>query len=352
MDKKKAIIKDVKKLVKKYDGKLSRPRYFKEGNFEVNDISNNFGSWKALMEVMGLDVYKETKQLRKALAKHVTSDIHRKYYEEEVLPWCGKYQKSKKTGIATIMTINDIHDVDVDDFTLEVFIDTVKRIQPDHVVINGDGFDCPEFGKYTKDPRLMDPVKRFKFMHERVLAPLRKAAPDAEFTFIIGNHEYRLLKYMAEKCPALMVLMSDFHNFSLKDLFGLDKYEIDLVCKSDLAAWTKPDTRKELKKNYKVFYDCFVLTHEKNLGFKMDGASAHTHRASITDHKAEAGGYLWYVYPAASVQDASYMEGLNSSDCGFGIAHIDIAKKEVQQKIIITSKSFVIVEGKLYRRKK
>jgi len=174
----KMIIKDVKKTFAKLakNGKLpTRGNYHKDGKYNTNEVNQRFGNWKGLMSAMGLEVTKEVKKLKANISKHIQNDLYRKYFKEEVTPWTGKYKKSKKSGIATFMIINDLHDIDVDDFTLSVFIDNIKRIKPDHVIVNGDAFDCPEFGRYTKDPRAMDAVKRFKFVHDRILGPIREA---------------------------------------------------------------------------------------------------------------------------------------------------------------------------------
>lgn len=47
----------------------------------------------------------------------------------------------------------DLHDKEIDPFFLRVLIDTTKRAQPDVIVLNGDIFDLPEFGKYTIEDR-------------------------------------------------------------------------------------------------------------------------------------------------------------------------------------------------------
>jgi hypothetical protein len=82
-----------------------------------------------------------------------------------------------------------MHDKNIDKFYLDVLLDTLKRVQPDVIVLAGDIFDCPEFGKYNVDPRDWDVVGRIKFAHENILAPMREICPTAQIDFIEGNHE-------------------------------------------------------------------------------------------------------------------------------------------------------------------
>lgn len=348
------IIKDVKKVAKILDkeGKLlTRPNYLSHGKYGIVIIGNRFGGWKPLMGKMGLEVQKEYKQVIKAIGKHTQMDIYRHYYKDKVTPWCGKYAKKEKTkGIAEILIGSDMHDEDVDEFTLAVFIDTARRKQPDIICLNGDIFDCYEFSRYTKDPRQCDTARRFQFVHDEIFAPLRKACPKAQIDLIVGNHEYRLLKKLAENNPHLMVLMSDFMGLSLKDFFGLDKYKINLTCKSDLATWSKKDEKNELKKNFKKYYGCYVVSHERDFGYKMHGSSGHTHTANIKADKSIEGSKLWYTFPGMVIRDADYMENISRADCGFGLVHIDLATKDVQQEMFITSGSFVSVGAKVYKR--
>jgi len=351
------IIKDVKALSKEVGKDITRAEYAKSGKYGMHTVNNKFGSWSGLMSRMGLTVTKEVKTILKAITKHSKMDGYRSFYKDKVVPWGGKYEKpDKKKGIAKILVASDFHDEEVDEFSLAVLIDTARRWQPDVICLNGDVFDCYEFSRYNKDPRRCDTTRKFQFVHDEILKPLREACPKAQMDLIIGNHEYRLLKQLSESSPHLRALMSDFMGLSLKDFFGLDKYKVNLICKSDLATWTKGDAKMEMKKNFKVYYNAWVAAHECDFRFKLSGSSAHTHnpkqlgRAGFETERAAFGPISWMVTPGMVVQDADYVERLTGAECGFGQVYIDIKTKAVQQKLMITSGPFCEVGGKMYYR--
>lgn len=348
------ILEDLKSILEKQGlTHISFKNYVKHGGkYPRHSVYNSWGNWSTLMEHIGHTPPTITKALYNDVSKHNKMDLYREFYKHKVMPWCGKYEKKEKNkGIARMLIGSDFHDRDVDSFSLAIFIDTARRLQPDIIVLNGDVFDCPEFSKYDKDPRQMDPKGRFQFVHDEIFAPLREVAPYAQIDLIIGNHEYRLLKYIASKAPYLMPLMSDFMGLSLKDFFKLDDYKINLICKSDLATWTKPEMNKEMKKNFKIYYDAFVCAHECDFGFKMSGTSGHTHTAHLKVEKSINGPLQWLTTPGMVVQDADYVERITKAESGFSIVYIDLETKDVQQKLIITSNSFCEVGAKMYRRK-
>src|SRR5690606_14307548 len=67
--------------------------------------------------------------------------------------------------------------------------------------------------------------------------------------------EYRLLRHLAEASPAIRAVLSDLHGMTVGSLLGLDKYEVRYIARGDLAAWTKGDINKELRKNHAVYFD-------------------------------------------------------------------------------------------------
>jgi hypothetical protein len=124
-----------------------------------------------------------------------------------------------------------------------VLVETIDRVQPERIVLDGDIFDLPEFSKYTQDPREFAPVERIKWVHQ-FLNDLREAAPDAQIDFVEGNHEYRLLRHLSEATPALMTVLADLHGMTIPDLLGLTRYEVNFVARADLTAFTETDIKK------------------------------------------------------------------------------------------------------------
>ncbi len=88
----------------------------------------------------------------------------------------------------------------------------------DEIVINGDFADCLSVSFHPRNPQ-----RRYRLHLEiaainKCLDELQAAAGDAKITYIGGNHEYRLDRYIAEKAPELYGLQGT----TFPDLLSLD----------------------------------------------------------------------------------------------------------------------------------
>ena len=251
-----------------------------------------------------------------------------------------------------MMVGSDFHDLLVDRFALSVWNDQLSIRQPDIIAFNGDIFDCPEFGRYPFDPRKWKIKERFAFVKKHIFAEARKRCPDAQIEFIIGNHEWRILKLLALQSPNVRILLSDVMGLSLNDVFGLDDFQINLICKVDLEAFREKDMKDEMQNNYEVYYDAYVLCHKANYGFGMSGSNGHLHTTKIdTDANIPMGNISWMQTPCMHMLDAEYIEGKNNWNLGFGQVYINILTKEVIQTPINIQQDWACINGKVYRRR-
>lgn len=350
---KQELIKDLQTIAKKHPS-ITRDLYRKKSKYLESDWTGIFGTFEQFKREAGLKARKVADKFAEAIAMHNELDEIRKFYTEEVKPYCGKYEKDITVkDIVTGILITDVHDLDRDDFVLSVAIDTCDRMKPNYIWLGGDIFDMYEFSKYDKDPREIKLKERFEFVRERVFAPLRKACPNAQIDFFVGNHELRILKHLASKDPLMKVILEDIMGIGLAQIFGLDKYKINLVSKFDLSAYRANDIKSQMKQNHKVYCDCFVVSHEKDLRFGMSGASAHVHRPQ-TEVMANLpmGKISWTTVGSIARTNTCYEEKMDRFVNGFGIFHIDPKSKEVVPENIIILKDLAVVGGKYYRRKK
>lgn len=231
-----------------------------------------------------------------------------------------------------------------------MLIDTATRAQPDVIVLNGDIFDLPEFGKYTIDPREWDVVSRIKFAHDNILKPLREACPEAQIDFIEGNHEARLLRHLADETPALRAVLSDLHGFTVSKLLGLDEFQINYIAKADLAAWSKRDFDKELANNYKVYWDtvvCHHFPHARNMG--LPGVNGHHHRHIVWSAFSPVyGPYEWHQLGCGHKRSASYCEGENWH-MGFALVNVDTETRSTAFDYVSVT-DFAVAGGKWHYR--
>lgn len=350
-------IKSLRDLQKVNENKfVTRVFYRIHGKYSDSVWNKYFGTFSEFKRQAGLELTRHQHAAERGIAKHAAFEHYNDYFKANILPYYNKYPKNlKKDGIATILIMSDLHDEECDEFSLEIFIDTCKRKQPDIIVLNGDLFDLYEFSGFSKDPRNIKVKERFDFMHNRVFKALREACPNAQIDFIMGNHEYRLIRLLADASPHLRVLLSDVVGLTFAKVFGLDQFKINWVSKLDFRAYSKKDIKDEMKRNFKIYFDCYAVTHEpdSNLMKVYSGTNGHHHKAMYTSTtNAKMGATSWVQTPSLHVKDAEYLGGFPVWDLGFLEVIINIEKKQVVQKIHQTHDDWSVIDGVLYERKK
>lgn len=331
------------------EGRYFSRRYFRE-NSGMTDWTWNkhFGTWDEFKRQAGVDPSRGYQKLERNIAKHASADIYRQMNVDRAA-YVGKYERPNGKRYQTILGANDIHDVDADPFYVRCLLDTNRRLLPDIVCLNGDIFDLPEFSRFDQDPREWDVVGRIQWVHN-FLGQIREANPDCEIRFVEGNHEYRLLRHLAEATPALRTILSDLHGMTVPQLLGLDKYEVNYIAKADLAAWRETDIKSELKSNWTVMFESVLACHypeAKKMG--MPGWNGHHHKHLVdTLYSPIYGQYEWHQFGAGHVRAASYCDGEKWSN-GFGIWHVDTeTKRSVCEYIDI--KDIAVIGGQYYQR--
>lgn len=311
--------------------------------------NRHFGTFEEFKRQAGLKLTRQQHALERGIAKHASVDHYRRLNVDRA-DYADKYERPNTNRFKTIVACSDLHDEDVDPFFLRVLIDSIRRIQPDVISLVGDTFDLPEFSKYTVDPRDWDVVGKIRFTHDKILRPMREAAPSAQIDQIEGNHEARMLRQMADATPALRAVLSDLHGFTIGKLLGLDEFEINYIAKADLAAWTKRDFDKELANNYKVYFDtvlCHHFTHARSMG--LPGVSGHNHKHEVwSGFSPIYGPYEWHQMGAGHKRKASYTEGEKWHN-GFCIINVDTYTKATVFDYVTVS-DFAISGGKWYLR--
>lgn len=328
---------------------ISRNFYRVHGKYAESVWNAYYGTFSEFKRQAGLVLTRQQHIHERNIAKHASSDHYRKMAAERS-DWCEKYVRENDRRFKTILVCSDLHDKEIDLFYLRVLIDTARRAQPDIIVLNGDIFDLPEFGKYGVDPREWDVVGRINYAHDNILQPLREACPEAQIDFIEGNHEARLLRQLADATPALRAVLSDLHGFTVGKLFGLDRFEINYIAKADLAAWTKRELEKELANNYKIYYDtvlCHHFPHARNMG--LPGVNGHHHQHVVWSQFSPIyGPYEWHQLGSGHKRSASYCEGEKWHN-GFVLVNVDTDKRTTNFDYVAIT-DFAVSGGKWYHR--
>lgn len=347
-----AIISDIVRVQDIYQGEspyVTRTFYRENGSFSDRQIQNVFGSFREARRAAGVEDSRAQAGFLLQLAKHNAHDNYR-LMNIDKMDFGDKYRKPSGKRFQSIVLASDIHDTNCDPFWRRVFIDHIKRVQPEIVCLGGDVYDLPEFGKYDVDPREWDVVGRIQWVHE-FLKDIREAAASAEIVFIEGNHEHRLLRHLGEATPALKVVLSDLHGFTVPKLLGLDAYEVRYVARADLGTFNKGDLLKELSRNYEVFFNSFMVDHfptGANRG--VPGANGHHHRyLSQTYYSNKYGSYRWDQLGCGHVCRASYCDGEQWNN-GFMTIHVDTQNEMPLMNYHHVGQSFAEIGGKFYYR--
>lgn len=295
--------------------------------------SHIFGTFSEFVRQAGIALNRYQHQHERHIAKHRSVDHYRKANERH--SWGSDYARPSDSRIQTIVACSDLHDKDCDPFYRRVLMDTIKRCQPDIICVNGDLFDLPEFGRYTTDPRHWDVVGRIQAGHQ-LLREIREAAPDAQIDFQEGNHELRLVKHLMDETPAMRTLLADLHGWDTRKLLGLDEFELNYISKADLAAGGKYDIKKELAKNYKVYFDCFVAAHYPMYGkFEMAGVNGHIHDQRVWPVRTLSNGTRsWVQHGCGHKLEAGFCDAETAWQLGFSIHDVHVPSKSVQSQII------------------
>ena len=334
---------------------VTRNYYREHGLYSDSTWNQYFGTFLEFRRQAGIELTRHQHKIEKDIAKHASIDHYRKFYNAEILPFYRKYKKEKRNHfIKTIKVVSDIHDIECDEFALSVFIAECERTQPDVIVFNGDIFDLYEFSRYPKDPRHYKLTERFQFVRDRIFRPIRQKCPDAQLDFIVGNHEMRLLKLMADATPDLKVLLSDVMGLKFKDLFCIDEFEINFISKFDLGLFTKQDIREQLKNNYEIYYDCYVVAHEPDnrLFNSMSGTNGHHHQVQMKSNaNLNQGSTTWVQTPCLHVKDAEYLKNLSGWNMGFLDVTINLKNKQVIQTPRQIQEDWAEIDGVYYERK-
>lgn len=309
-----------------------------------------FGTWTAFVRAAGLGKSKSEKKILNAISRNVDNDHLRKFNELKT-GWEEKYLRPSGKRFQSIVFGSDQHDIKCDPFYRGVFIDVIRRVKPEKVLLGGDVLDMYEFSlKYTKDPRNVDIMAAIDWVHE-FLADIREASPESEIVFISGNHENRLFRYLAERAPEFMPILSDLHGFTPATLLGLDKYEVNFISKDSLASFKESDIKNEIAKNYYIANDTVLFHHHPHAKqWGMPGINGHHHKFGVdVKFNAKLGPYEWWQSGCGHVRQASYCEAEKWQQ-GFLLVHLDTHKKYVQFEPVNTTYDHCIVGGKFYNR--
>lgn len=112
----------------------------------------------------------------------------------DAVKWVSGSLRLMKDRPTRFVFLNDVHVPD--SIELAPVFEFIGDFKPDHIILGGDILDMASFSHWERDrPRrareMPYPADEYGLCRDRFFMPLRKAAPKAIITLMMGNHEAR-----------------------------------------------------------------------------------------------------------------------------------------------------------------
>lgn len=336
----------------------SRQRYRQLGHFSEVHVFDHFGTHEEFLREADLKDARGTSGTRLAVSRVHTEQKIAKYASEHVLRWQGKFDGKlrDKRGEKLAVILSDLHTQFLDPFAWRVAIDTIKMVKPDVVILNGDVVDFHAVSRHCKLPGdgALSLQGEINFAKNKILAEVRAAAPDADITWHIGNHEYRLVRYLADTAPEL----ADLECLAFDKLFGIKEYEIEMIFGGSFLAPKVARQRQEIGTNWHKYWDCYAVTHGTYCGpssafqhlsrYGMSGTNGHAHAPVLVFKPTlvcPSANWMVTGMMAGFAVGKDYVPEPSQWTRGFGVATIHPSSGVVIQVPVVMQGGFATFAG-------
>jgi len=220
---------------------------------------------------------------------------------------------------------NDTHHPFQDKKTCSMLIDFIAREQPKSIIAAGDILDCYKISRFNKDPN-----RKLSFQDEidecyEFLGEVRRVAGDkCEITYIEGNHEARLQRYLWSSATEL----SSLECLTIDGLLWLDELGIKYCNSVD-------------KGKFHIYHGSLVRQeagYTAKAEFLKNGCSGitgHTHRDAKYTKRTRGGHFVWYENFCLCDLDAEYINGVANWTQGWSMLTDINGRQYVEQVPVI-----------------
>jgi len=134
-----------------------------------------------------------------------------------------------------IVILSDFHCPFQDKEAVAVVLRFLRKYQPRSIILDGDVADFYAMSKFNKSPARAgeQAIKVEVDEVHSLLRSIRQACPDAEIAFVVGNHEFRLRRFIYAQSldervdfTILNMVYGIKHEELLIRLLGLDELDI------------------------------------------------------------------------------------------------------------------------------
>jgi predicted phosphodiesterase len=223
---------------------------------------------------------------------------------------------------------NDFHGQFRDKKVCSLFYNFLRREKPDKIILAGDVTDFYSISRFDKNPARKESLQEELDDSHKMLATIRRAAPNAKIIFLQGNHEARLTKYLWSTAKALATLRS----LEIESLLQLKKlniqYETDGIWLGDLFVYHGTIVRA------KAAY----TAHAELLKNGCSGMSGHTHRDGKAAVRHRGGQLCWWENFCMCQLDAEYIKGIANWTQGWSLVTVTGKRPDVEQIAVMGGK--------------
>lgn len=227
----------------------------------------------------------------------------------------------------------------------------VEALKPDKVLSIGDAIDLPTVSRWTKGtageyaPLLQKHITGFV---TDVLTPLREAAPNAEITWLEGNHDLRIKDFISKYAYPLTTLNA----LSMENLFSLNEFDIKYRKGPIKVATNTVAVHGHEPGGYSATPQAWDLKFMRRYGTKDSVIFGHTHQPFITTSAYGYGGkvkprFIMNVGSIMNPEDAHYVkDGAVSWTQSFALLRDD--GKRTFPELVVAHDGFFYVNGERY----
>jgi len=338
---------------------ISRRRYELYGHYPIEHVDREYGQFNHALEVAGLRDQPGSRLWRANRARASRSEHAARYYDRYVRPYVADPDQVRmpRRGYV-LLSISDTHSQFLCPFVWAAFLQVVRDLRPDGVLLNGDTFEGSEISSHPKIPGWTQSLQSELDFHRTMFAQVRKVH-DGDLFSTCGNHDLgdRLSRYLTQVAPAL----ANLRDLRVDRLMGLDAFDVKLFHGgTPLSPPGTVDAKPGL-----LLFGFYRIHHGTRTGINAareelrdagrSGQSGHIHRAGLAFGTTERDeGLSWMTTPMGARHEVgrSYIKGTNNGwQRGFGIATL-YPDGSVQQSPIVVSGNpdRLTVEGRVYER--
>lgn len=196
-----------------------------------------------------------------------------------------------------------------DPLILKKTIQVAKDLQPDHIFQGGDLIDAPQTSRWNVGSAGMYAQtlqKHIDQVKSDYFEAMRQACPDAEMTWLLGNHDQRTDEFVKKYAPALSSLKA----LSIESLFDVDAYNVKVVQGVTRLATNTYALHGHECGGYSSTLSAWDIKFSKRYGSDKNFVFFHTHQPGLI---TRAYGYGGKVTPRWTMNAGSQMDPVQAT---------------------------------------